>query len=146
MPSEDYQNVINALRTKPRMCRHALSEATGLPHQSLRNALQSLQHSGTVERVPGVDSTDKVYRLKDQSLVLEQDITKARLPVLCGLDETTARDRVFLIKRLKNRLIESYHPALDLIMNDYVQGLDYLESLREHLDDDDLKSEVENVD
>lgn len=128
--------VLAAFSKKPRMCIHTLMETTGLKREALRYVLVELQKNGMIRNVSEVRG-DLIYvRIGEAPVPEDLGLDKEHLPALFGLEEREARNRVIMLKRMKERLIIDWHPVIDVLLGDYERGLQHVEGVRYGTDDD----------
>lgn len=121
-----YELILAAFAHKLQICIHELSDVTGLDAKAVAQAVKELQREGSLQKVG-----DGLYQRKGEAYVsLHLGLDKDHLPALFGLDEREARNRVSMLKRMKERLVIDYHPILDMVIGDYESGLRKVEAIR----------------
>lgn len=129
--------ILAAFSKRPRMCIHMLMDETGLPKDAALKGASELCREGALKRLEEGAKGEYVYArtTMDASVPMNVGLNSHYLPALLGLSEGEARERVYMLKGMRKRLIEHWHPILDKVIGDYEKGLRAVESLRCGADD-----------
>jgi hypothetical protein len=128
--SEASKVVLAALQRHGAMCIHQLHKETQMPYTQLRRLVQTLMKESRVIKVFDEEGNhDRLYKLAF-SVEIFDDGVPDKLPELFGLDEETARSRVMLLQRFRDRLHCELHPVLNTVIADYQKGLKAIERRR----------------
>lgn len=134
---QEIEITLAAFLRQPRMCIHQIMEATNLPRAQLRHVLADMVRREQIKRVPAKVSGDQVYELTAlsrlaHSAAAQTVLIQVKNPEsikLLGGDETTARNRIIMLRKMRARLISDWHPVLDKVIGDYEAGLQVLDEL-----------------
>lgn len=145
MSTEVHSGLLQVFRRKRWICIHELIEATGISYNQLNKSLVKLEVKGHIQRsqiegsekltLYGLVNFDTLYQpTEGTELHPSHDMSKAGLcsPVV-GMTEQDARSRVFMLKRMKERLIQEWHPIIDKIIEDYQRDLRRVEAERDFI-------------
>lgn len=120
------QRVLQAFMSTSRLDVDELLDLTGIEEGALSVTLTRLTADRVLKRVGSV-----YYRTVVEAHVPQHVGADAKhLPLLLGLTEDEALNRIRMLGRMKARLITDWHPIIDKLMGDYVKGLEIVESLR----------------
>lgn len=143
MLRDDERKVMRAMRPRPVSCIHYLHGVTGIPYASLIKVVNGMVRAGDLLPVP-----DPVLGNKDHQYVLRSPVSYSRKAVrddelgllspAGSLTEGQMRDRIVMLKNMKDRLITSWHPVLDILIKDYQREVDRVESFREPPEPDEI--------
>ena len=128
------ETVLQAFQSKPRSCIHQLMEATGATRADLRYALVELQKVKLIRKISDVKG-DYVYELiQEQPHKMSVAENVGSLKYDFGVDEETAKKRVVMLRRMKSNLICEWHPVLDILLGDYMRGVEAVDAARRKLE------------
>ena len=133
------ETVLAAFHQRPRSCIHQLIEATGLSRAELRYAVVELQKLKLIRKVSEVKG-DYLYELVNKQVHRTEPIIAGgalSIHYKFDVDEDTAQRRVVMLKYMKSRLIQEWHPVLDKLLEDYESGLKAAEIARRQLEEID---------
>lgn len=138
---DDEKAIRKVLERMPnrKACIHRLHDLTSIDYPDLLRLLNSMTRKGIILRDPVLDLSkeDRTYSLLTNGKLTVDQFMPERLSPLIGLTELEMRNRVVMLKRMKERLICEWHPIVDKLLQDYERDLRRAEGEREPPDPDD---------
>lgn len=141
MPRDVASMILAAFGMKSRLCMHQLMDMTGQSKDMIERVGTRLIREGVLRRrlIEGTESDFMYYRTTCEGNVPDDfGLDEKHLPLLLGLSEDEALSRVRMLKAMKDRLIEQWHPQLNKLIGDYERGLKAVMNLRYGASDDVL--------
>lgn len=138
---DDERAIRKALERMPNRtaCIHRLHALTQIEYPELLRLLDIMARKKHIARVPadGLGPNDRTYALLSSGKMTFDQFEPEKLSPLIGLTELEMRNRVIMLKRMKERLICDWHPIVDKLMSDYERDLKRFEYDRDPPDSDD---------